>query len=123
MLAKVRILFADQELLLGREEIVHEDREWIDTWQLIRLHLLADQLKQVIVALLLLLPIAACEFSPTQLRKGVSKIDPHRESLLVMVYSLLKLTVLAKYIAYTRVGIVRIGVEFDRSLVVKVGLI
>ena len=123
MLAKVRILFADQELLLGREEIVHEDREWIDTWQLIRLHLLADQLKQVIVALLLLFPIAACEFSPTQLRKGVSKIDPHRESLLVMVYSLLKLTVLAKYIAYTRVGIVRIGVEFDRSLVVKVGLI
>ena len=66
------ILFADQELLFWSEKIIHEDCKWINAWQLICLHLFAYQLKQMVVAVVLLFPVTTTQLSTAKFWKSVS---------------------------------------------------
>jgi hypothetical protein len=53
--------------LFWREEVVHEDGERIDAREFIIFHLFAHKLKQVIVTILLLFPIATAQLGTAKL--------------------------------------------------------
>ena len=83
--------------------MVHKDGKRIDARQFSGLHLFADQLKQVLVAFILLFPVTAGEFGLAKLRKCVRQIDPDRKRLLIVIYCLFEFTRALKYVAHARV--------------------
>ena len=71
------MLLADEELLVRTELAVHELSEGVDTRQLTGLHLLACQGEEMIVAFLLLIPVADLHLGVAQLRECPCQVYSH----------------------------------------------